>query len=103
PGPILPGETTTLSFTITNPNASVALIGVGFVDTLPDGLVVSTPNGLTGSCGGGAITATAGSGSISLNGATLAPGASCTFSVNVTVTKRGLLVNVTGNVFSANG
>ena len=66
---------TSLSFTIDNPERFTALTGVGFTDTLPAGLVVSTPNGLTGSCGGGTITATAGSGAVSLAGATLA--ASC--------------------------
>jgi hypothetical protein len=97
------GASAALSFTINNPNAAVALTGVGFSDTLPDGLVVATPNGVTGSCGGGIITATPGSGSISLTGATLAAGASCTFSVIVTATLEGVLTNITGNVTSANG
>ena len=66
------GASTSLSFSISNPNGSSSLSGVGFSDTLPAGLVVATPNGSTGSCGGGTITATAGSGSISLSGATLA-------------------------------
>ncbi|MDP9073044.1 MAG: Ig-like domain repeat protein, partial [Actinomycetota bacterium] len=81
---------TTLSFTITNPNAGFALSGVGFVDTLPVGLVVSTPNSKTGSCGGGTITAIAGSGSVSLANATLAGGAHCTLSVKVTGTTAGV-------------
>jgi Ice-binding-like len=97
------GGTTALSFTINNPNATVALTGVAFTDTLPAGLVVATPNGLTGSCGGGIITVTPGSGSISLIGATLPAGASCTFSVNVTATIDGVLTNITGNVTSSNG
>ena len=90
------GQSTSLSFTITNsnPNGTPALNGVGFTDTLPANLVVATPNGLTGSCGvGGTITATAGSGSVSLAGATLPAGASCTFSLNVTGTAAGTSIN----------
>jgi uncharacterized repeat protein (TIGR01451 family) len=94
---------TSLSFTITNPNATVALSGVAFSDTLPAGLVVSTPNGLTGTCGAGTITATAGSNSISLSGGTIAASSSCTFSVNVTGTAAGQQNNTTGNVTSTEG
>ncbi len=99
---ILLTASTSLTFTITNTNA-VALTGVAFTDSLPSGLVVSTPNGLTGSCGGGTITATAGSGSVSLSGATVAASGSCMFSVNVTGTTSGNKVNTTGAVTSANG
>jgi hypothetical protein len=94
------GSSTSLSFAMANPNAYVSLTGVGFNDTLPAGLVVATPNGLTGSCGGGTITATAASGSVSLSGATLAANASCTFSVNVTGTTAGTKDNTTGTVTS---
>jgi hypothetical protein len=93
---------TSLTFTLTNPNGS-SLTGVGFADTLPAGLVVSTPNGLTGSCGGGTITATAGSGTISLSGASLAGSASCIFSVNVTSTSTGVKNNTTGAITSTEG
>jgi Bacterial Ig-like domain (group 3)/Putative Ig domain len=97
------GESTSLSFTIDNPNKSSTLTGVGFTDPLPAGLVVSTPNGLTGSCGGGTILAAAGSGAVSLTGATLAVGASCAFSVNVTATSAGTKDNTTGPVTSVEG
>jgi streptogramin lyase len=87
---------TSLSFTISNPNASTALTGVGFTDTLPSGLVVSTPNGVTGGCDGGAIVAVAGWGRVSLAGATLAESSSCTLSVNVTGKRLGTYENITG-------
>jgi len=109
---LITGETTSLTFTITNPNpnGATSLTGVAFTDTLPAGLVVATPNGLTGGCGSGTITATAGSGTISLSGATLAGGGSCTFSVDVTGTTAGTYENTvqvtsagacTGNTASA--
>ena len=95
---IPPNGSTNLSFTATNPNAGPSLTGVAVADTLPAGLIVATPNGLTSSCGGGAITAAAGSSTVSLSGATLASSASCTFSINVTGTTLGAKNNVTGNV-----
>jgi hypothetical protein len=96
--------TTTLSFTITNPNATVALTGVGFGDTLPAGLAVASPNGLTGSCGSGTITTGTVSGFsvVNLSGGTIAAGGSCTFSVNVVGTTGGHKVNTTGTVTSSN-
>ena len=94
---------TSLSFTITNPNTTVALTGVGFSDTLPAGLIISTPNGLSGTCGAGTITATQGTNVISLSGGTIAANASCTFSVNVTGIAAGTQNNTTGNVTSTEG
>jgi arabinogalactan endo-1,4-beta-galactosidase len=91
---------TTLTFNLSNPNTAISLSGIGFTDTFPTGLMVSTPNGLTGSCGGGTITAAAGSNSISLSGASLVAGASCTFAENVVGATAGVQNNVTSAVTS---
>jgi uncharacterized repeat protein (TIGR01451 family) len=97
------GGSTSLAFTLRNGNPYAPLSGIGFSDTLPGGLVISSPNGLTGACGGGTITATAGSGVVSLSGAVLTGGQSCTFSANVTGLTAGDKNNTTGPVTSNEG
>ena len=95
--------TTSLTFTITNPNAATSISGVGFTDTLPAGLVVATPSGAAGTCSTaaqGVVTAVAGSGSVSMATANLQPNQSCSLSVNVKSTQLGVLVNTTGTVTS---
>ncbi len=89
-----------LTFNLSNPNSGSALSGISFTDSLPTGLTVATPNGLTGTCGNGPITAAAGSSSISLSGTTLAGAAACTFAVNVVGTTAGAQNNVTSPVTS---
>jgi uncharacterized repeat protein (TIGR01451 family) len=99
-----PSNSTTLTFSISNPASNpISLSDVSFTDPLPSGLVVSTPNGLTGSCGGGTITADPGSTSISLSGATLASGASCTFSVSVSAIAIGVQNNITSPITAFGG
>jgi uncharacterized repeat protein (TIGR01451 family) len=100
PSKIATGGTSTLSFTITNPNPTMALSGLSFTDTLPTGVVVATPNALTSTCPSGTVTATAGSGSISLLNGTLAASGSCTISVSVLGMTEGTKNNTTGQVTS---
>ncbi len=103
PSTISIGQTSTLTFSIANPGLN-PLTGVGFTDTFPANLFVQTPNGLTGSCGGGTISAAAGTGTVSLSGATIAASGSCSFSVSVVAfvgTPAGqIYTNTTGNVTS---
>ena len=92
---------TTLSFTVTNTDASTT--GIAFSDSLPDGLALTTPSGLAGSCGGGTIAAADGSTLVNLSGAALGPFASCSFSVGVTGTTPGIKTNTTGPLSSNEG
>jgi len=94
-------NTTSLTFTVSNPNPAVALTDVAFADSLPAGLLVATPNGLTNSCGG-IVAAVAGASFANLSGATLAASASCTVKVNVTSTTSGVKNNSV-QVTSTNG
>ena len=91
------GGTTSLTFTINNPNPAGQLINLQFTDTLPIGLLVATPNGLVNTCGGTA-TATAGGTSVSLVNVTLAGNGTCTLTVNVLGSTNGVKNNVTSNV-----
>jgi uncharacterized repeat protein (TIGR01451 family) len=100
PASILTGDTSTLSFTITNPNGSTALTGIGFVDTLPAGVTVAV-SGPTPTCGG--FLTTVAPDSIVFAAGSLAANATCTFSVTVTGVTAGSKVNTTGAVTSVEG
>jgi uncharacterized repeat protein (TIGR01451 family) len=100
PAFIAPGGTSALTFTLTNGNTS-AITGLAFTDTLPPGLVVATPLSFGNTCGG-AFTATAGSGSVSLTGGVLSASTNCTISVNVTAASASVYNNVSSTVTSAN-
>ena len=96
--------TSALTFTIANSTGNPAQTGRAFTDTLPAGVVISTPNGLVGVCGG-AVTATAGSNVITLTGGTLAAAAAnCTIRVNVTSAAAGSYPNTNvGNITALGG
>ncbi|MBN2046321.1 MAG: DUF11 domain-containing protein, partial [Anaerolineaceae bacterium] len=103
PSTILTNGTTTLSFSLYNPNQSTSLTGVGFTDTLPAGLNVASAT--SAQCGG-TMTATdnaPAADTIVLSGATLAAGSTCSFSVMVTGSTTGDKVNTTGAVTSTQG
>jgi len=99
-GSVIVNTPTTLTLSLANPNPSATLTGIAFTDPFPSGLVVATPNGLTTTCGGAIITATAGSSAVSLSGETFVVGASCAFTVNVVPTAVGPYTNTTGAITS---
>ncbi len=104
PNPIAVGGVSTLTFTITNPNAGTALTGVAFTDSFPAGLeVAATPSASTSGCGSPTFAPAAGNTSVSFSGGTIAASGTCTVTVNVTATTSGSKVNTTGNVTSTNG
>jgi uncharacterized repeat protein (TIGR01451 family) len=90
--PTIPvGGTTTLTFTVTNTITAFTITGIRLEDALSPGLVVASPNGLTGNCGG-TVEAVAGTNEIRLEGGMLAavpPTQTCAFSINVTGTAIG--------------
>ncbi|GEM_PF-3450005 len=98
PASINVGGTSVMSITLTNSNLSAAT-SLAFTDSYPAGLVNTGTPGTTNSCGG-AVTAAAGGNSLSLSGGTLAAGASCTITTNVTSNTAGAYSNSTGAISS---
>jgi uncharacterized repeat protein (TIGR01451 family) len=102
PDTIVAGGISTLTFTIDNAASTMPANALDFTDNLPTGVLVATPASSSNSCGG-TLTATAGSGVISLTGGSLVAGASCTIAANVTAAAAGAYVNVTGDLTSSAG
>ena len=89
-----PGGISTLTITLTNPNATAATLSAPLVDSLPAGVTIaSSPNAST-TCGGGLVTATAGGSLVTLSaGSTIPAGGSCTVIANVTASTPGSYTN----------
>lgn len=102
PAAVAVGGIATLTFTIDNRASVLAATGLAFTDDLPAGVeVAATPNA-SSTCGG-TVTATPGSGSLSLTGGSVAPADSCSVSVDVTGTVEGTFVNTSGELTSSLG
>lgn len=100
PGAIVPGESSTLTITITN--SDQALTEVGLTDWFTDDGTVNTPdNGMyianapqaSTSCAGGVISAVPGGNHVRLSGASLSSGESCEISVQVSTLSIGTITN----------
>lgn len=96
-------QTTTLTFTIDNVPGALPQTNLGFTDTLPAGLVISSAT-LSNSCNGTVTTAAgaaigAGATSVRLNNGSMASGtARCTIQVSVTSSTPGAYTNGRNNI-----
>jgi uncharacterized repeat protein (TIGR01451 family) len=99
PSSIAAGGTSTLTVTLTNPTTTVNITGAAFTDNYPAAMKNSGTPTLTNTCGGTATAAANGT-SLSLSGATIPKGGSCSVSVQVTTTTSA--TNSTGAVTSSN-
>lgn len=111
PDPIALGQASTLTFTLSNPNAvAVTLPSDAFRDvfpTLPAAMTVATPLTTTNNCGGTLVdsangTLAAGDVGIRYNGGSIPASSSCTLSVNVTTAASGTFSNTSTVLTSSN-
>lgn len=102
PNPVLQGGTSTLTFTVANPNTSNPISGVAFSDTFPiapAAMVVANPTGAsTSGCGTPTFSPVAGAAGIAFSGGTIAANGTCTVTVNVTAPTTGAYPNTSGAV-----
>jgi len=99
PDVITANSTSTLVFSITNPNQDNVLDGVAFSDTFPAGMVVANPtNASTSGCGSPTFVPSVGAGAIAFSSGTIAAGGVCTVRVDVTVSTAGDYLNTSSAV-----
>jgi len=94
PTNIFAGGISQLSIIIEN-NASFPLTGASITDSLPANVFVADPvtTNLSGCGGSASVSATAGGGIVTLNNGTIAAGATCMITINVTGDMQGRYTN----------
>lgn len=96
----------TMTLTVSNPNTTTTITGVAFTDTYPSDLVNDNPTSLTLNCTPGSTGASTGGANggttIGFTGGTLAPGGSCTITINVEAPTSGDKTNTTSTVTTTN-
>jgi hypothetical protein len=97
------GQVSTLTFTIVNTASAVAATALDFTDNLPAGVEVASPPNASTTCTGGTITAVAATGTIAYTGGSVAAGASCNVTVDVTAAAPGTHLNTSGALTSSSG
>lgn len=102
PSSISLGDSSTLTITLTNPNATQAVTGVTFTDTYPVGMINASSMNANTSCSGGTVIAAPGGASVALTSGTIPAGGSCTVSIDVTSASANTYNNTTGAVTTSN-
>ncbi len=98
PAIIPAGGTSTLTFTLTNPNGFGALSGAAFTDTLAN-MAVSGAQSVGGTCAGTTPSALAnGATALSFTGITIPPGGSCTVTLVVGSSTVGVQPNTASGI-----
>ncbi|MEM7349853.1 MAG: IPTL-CTERM sorting domain-containing protein [Acidobacteriota bacterium] len=93
----------TLTFTIDNTASTVDATSLVFDDNMPAAITIATPSGAGTTCTGGTLTAVPGTSLIGYVGGTVAAGATCTISVDVTSSTAGAHVNTSDELGSSLG
>ena len=102
PPAIAPGEVSRLRYELTN-TAVIGAIEVSLSDTLPTDVAVAPVPDAQTTCAVGAVSATAGSDTITFTNGALAAGTACTIDVDVTSATAGSYRNATEAVTSSLG
>ena len=92
PATVAAGGTSTLTVTINN-GAGIPITGVALTDSLPAGLAIAANAAASSTCSYGTVTALPGTATLSLSGATIPAGGSCTFSARVVANAPGVYPN----------
>ena len=100
PDQVVVGDSTLVLLTIDNSGSTQPVTGLAFVDDLPQGMRVASPNQASHDCGAGSLVAPVGSVSVSFSGGTVAAGAVCTVRFAVVATLEGNLTNITSPLLS---
>lgn len=101
PGTIGPGSTAVLRYTITE-TSGAPVSDLAFVNTLPAGLILASPDGAMSSCGAGTFDVLAGA-NLSFVAGSVTAFASCEIEVLVTGVMPGTFMNVSGDLTSSAG
>jgi len=93
------GQSSTLTFTLTNGAGNPAQSALAFTETFPGSVVVANPANISTTCGGGTVSGGSGSGTVTLsNGSMLLNQTSCVVQVDVTSATAGSYNNLPANV-----